>query len=129
VDQDNLYCLWCLCYLCYHVDMEVCQAERLCGKRFLVPAAACLPYQAALAKAYPLQFLNAGFVTFFEVEVLVAVAFGGIVFSETAAAQGQVAAVVIAELGQTMATVAVLLTAESMVLVVPAAEIMACAAA
>ncbi len=42
-------------------------------------------------------------------EVLVAVAFGGIVFSETAAAQGQVAAVVIAELGQTMATVAVLL--------------------
>ncbi len=62
-------------------------------------------------------------------EVLVAVAFGGIVFSETAAAQGQVAAVVIAELGQTMATVAVLLTAESMVLVVPVAEIMACAAA
>jgi hypothetical protein len=42
--------------------MEVCQAERLCVKRFLVPAAACLPYQAALAKAYPLQFLNAGFV-------------------------------------------------------------------
>ncbi len=35
----------------------------------------------------------------------------------------------IAELGQTMATVAVLLTAESMVLVVPVAEIMACATA
>ncbi len=62
-------------------------------------------------------------------EVLVAVALARIVFSETAAAQGQVAAVVIAELGQTMATVAVLLTAESMVLVVPVAEIMACAAA
>jgi hypothetical protein len=41
--------------------MEVCQAERPCGKRFLVPAAACLPYQAA--KAYPLQFLDAAFVT------------------------------------------------------------------
>jgi len=98
----------------------VCQAERPSQKRLLVPAAASLPYQAVLAKAYLLQLLNAVFATF-EVEVLVAVALANVAETAAAAAQEQVAAAVFAELGQLMLTAGEVGTAEVLGLVVPVA--------
>lgn len=99
----------------------MCQAERPSQKRLLVPAAASLPYQAVLAKAYLLQLLNAVFATF-EVEVLVAVALANVAeTAAVAAAEEQVAAAVFAELGQLMLTAAEVGTAEVLGLVVPVA--------
>jgi hypothetical protein len=64
----------------------VLQAERPSGKRLLVPAAASLSYQPALAQANPLQFLDVLFATF-GVEVLAAVALACVVAGIAAAAQ------------------------------------------